>query len=38
LSDAFAYRSGCGFNTGNIESEYINTSKDCKGKNLFGGV
>lgn len=38
LSDAFSYRSGCGFNTGNIESEYLNTSRDCKGKNLFGGV
>lgn len=38
MGDAFAYRSGCGFNTGNMESEYINTSRDCKGKNLFGGI
>lgn len=38
LSDAFSYRSGCGFNSGNITSEFINTSRDFKGNNLFGGV
>lgn len=38
MGDAFAYRSGAGFSTGHNSSEFINTSKDEKGKNLFGGV
>ncbi len=38
MGDAFAYRSGSGFNTGNTFSEDTNISKDDKGKNLFGGV
>lgn len=38
MSDAFAYRSGSGFVTGSGYSEFANTSKDDKGKNLFGGV
>lgn len=37
MSDAFAYRSGAGF-TADGFSEKINTSKDEKGQNLFGGV
>ncbi len=38
MGDAFAYRSGVGFVTGSGFSEFINISKDDKGKNLFGGV
>jgi len=38
MGDAFAYRSGAGFIVSTETSEYINTSKDNKGKNLFGGV
>ena len=38
MGDAFAYRSGAGFIVSTETSEYINTSKDTKGKNLFGGV
>ncbi|HIH2763410.1 MAG TPA: nitrate reductase subunit beta [Candidatus Azoamicus sp.] len=37
MSDAFAYRSGVGF-TADGTSEKINTSKDEKGQNLFGGM
>jgi nitrate reductase / nitrite oxidoreductase, beta subunit len=38
IGDAFAYRSGSGFNTGNLSSENVNISNDGKGNNLFGGV
>lgn len=38
MGDAFAYRSGAGFTTGSGFSESVNTSKDAKGKNLFGGA
>lgn len=38
MSDPFAVRSGCGFNTGIDSSEHMNTSKFGNKKNLFGGV
>ncbi|HFL8824137.1 MAG TPA: nitrate reductase subunit beta [Candidatus Azoamicus sp. OHIO1] len=38
MSDPFAMRSGCGFNTGSAASEHMNTSKYGSDKNLFGGV
>jgi len=38
MGDAFAMRSGCGFNTGSGYSEHVNTAKDNRGKNLFGGA
>lgn len=37
MGDAFAMRSGCGFDVGGF-SQDINTSKDGRGKNLFGGI